>query len=742
MTIPERETVKFSPTSEMNVPGPAERIGRVEDKQTCNALAGEDSPYLLQHARNPVRWLPWGEPAFALARREGRPVFLSVGYSTCHWCHVMERESFEDPAVAALLNEHFVPVKVDREEHPDVDLTYMAYVQASTGQGGWPMSVFLTPEGKPFFGGTYFPPEERHGSPGFRFLLERIVAIWRDRRADLEEGAAQAVEALRQHHEGRAADGEHEVPSAETTLRHGLRSIRKTFDRDYGGFGGAPKFPRPVVPALLLQLAERFRGSPDEGATLMAVATLAALARGGIHDHVGGGFHRYAVDRIWHIPHYEKMLYDQAQLVPLFLEADRLAPDQGFADTARGILRYVARDLTHPDGGFYAAEDADSLPEPGAREKREGAFYVFRAREIDTLLGPTLAPIFRAAYGVRDEGNADPASDPHGQLTGTNTLFRALDRNDLRRSFALSAAELDGLLDQARRIVFDHRNTRPRPHRDEKVVAAWNGLMIGAMARASVRLGEPEWLERAGRAAAFVRDHLWDASQGILYRSRRHQPARIRGHASDHAQLIGGLLDLFEAGGGWEWLRWALRLQEAMDAFHLDGTDGCYFSARAQGLGLLSIKETHDGAEPAPDSTAARNLVRLSRYFHDEALARRAGRIFEAHRSTLDDSPYALPALAAALDLSTRPLLSVVIAPADGPGGPALAASARQHAPWWASVISLGSDPAERAWWIERDATSGVFPAGTDLPARAFLCHGTTCGTPLSDPEELREKLG
>jgi uncharacterized protein len=700
-----------------------------------NALAGEDSPYLLQHARNPVEWVAWGEAAFARAQAADKPVFLSIGYSTCHWCHVMERESFEDPLIAAFLNDKFVSIKVDREERPDVDQTYMTYVQAATGRGGWPMSVFLTPRGEPFFGGTYFPPRARHGQPGFLELLGQIAAAWEERGHELAAHAAEVAGRLRDAGKGHAGAGR-TPPAADLVMRRAVEAFGRQFDAECGGFGGAPKFPRPAAPLLLLLVAERLGAGDPSGkaARSMALATLRALAQGGIRDHLGGGFHRYAVDRSWHIPHYEKMLYDQAQLVNLFLEGGRLSGDEEFALVAREILEYTDRDLAHPGGGFFSAEDADSLPAEGAGEKREGAFYVFTAAEAAAVLGADAA-LAAAAYDIRPGGNASPASDPHGELAGTNTLQRVADDQQLAARFGLAEAGVRDRLGAARRALLALRARRPRPHRDEKVVAAWNGMMIGAWARASMRLAQPALAARARLAAEFVWDRLWDEASGVLFRSFRARPPAVAGFAADYAQLIAAFLDLHEAGFESLWLRRALALQAALDRHHLDREDGCYFTARADGgLGLLSLKDEDDGAEPSPDGVAARNLLRFSLLLGRSGFAEAAARIFASRADLLAEAPQVCPTLAGALVLAesgTR----VLIHPCDGPGGAELAAVARRMASPATVVTGVPSAGPDREWW-DREAAwaAGLARAGQ---ARAMVCRGDSCGVPVAGPAEL-----
>lgn len=704
-----------------------------------NLLSGEDSPYLLQHAGNPVAWMPWGEAAFARARAGNMPVFLSIGYSTCHWCHVMEHESFENAAIAAFLNGHYVSIKVDREERPDVDLTYMTYVQATTGHGGWPMTVFLTPDGLPFFGGTYFPPEDWHGRTGFLNLITRIQEIWATRPEDIFESARSAVEQLRLQ-SGRS-DTPGEPPAAKDVARAATRAFSQQFDATHGGFGTSPKFPRPSAPSLLQEIALRWPiETMGKEAGAMVLATLQAMADGGIQDHLGGGFHRYSVDRQWHIPHYEKMLYDQAQLAPLYLEAWRRSGNPAFTSVAENLFAYVLRDLVHPEGGFCSAEDADSLPDAGATAKKEGAFYVFTAAELGTILAPESLSLFAAAYGVKAEGNVDPASDPHGELTGTNTLYRAAGLATLSNSFSRPQGEIESMLAGANALVLAHRNRRPRPHRDDKIVLGWNGLMIGALAVGGRLLGRTGWLDAAESAARAITRHL-RAPDGGWWRCRNRQAARIPAFASDLTQWISGLLDLHEATGDMAWLELARASQSELDNKHRDPDDGCYFSAREDGgLSLLSLKEDHDGAEPAPDSLGALNLLRLHAHIGGEEYLQAAERILAAHADDLERAPHVAPLLAvAAIRLEIDPG-HAIIAPSDHPDAPPLLRAVLQNAPPGMAILRLPGAGPERAALLLRHPWMESLPALGDPPA-VHLCRDHTCGLPLRDPESIARAL-
>ncbi len=526
-----------------------------------NRLSREKSPYLLQHQHNPVDWYAWGEEAFEKARRENKPIFLSVGYSTCHWCHVMAHESFENPEIAKLMNAHFVNIKVDREERPDVDKVYMTYVQATTGSGGWPMSVFLTPDLKPFYGGTYFPPGDRYGRPGFSTLLEKIAQAWEHDHANIVASAAQSIDALREYSSSTPKPG----GVGQDEISACYNQLARSFDDELGGFGGAPKFPHPVALNLLFRISRREEGDHGKHALEMALFTLKKMAEGGMHDHLGGGFHRYSVDRFWHIPHFEKMLYDQAQLASSYLDAFQVTHDPAWEKIARDILTYVQRDMTDKEGGFYSAEDADSLLEADKPEHGEGAFYVWTVEEIDTLLGADAAKILNRFYGVEADGNAPAGSDPQGEFKGKNTLIQRLTVADAARIFGKSEADLEQSLAESRRKLFDVRAKRPRPHLDDKIITAWNGLMISAFARAAQALNDPSYAQAAQRSAQFIRERLW--KDGRLLRNYRQGASDVGGFAEDYASLIQGLLDLYEADFDVGHLQWALELQEKWTRF-------------------------------------------------------------------------------------------------------------------------------------------------------------------------------
>ena len=569
-----------------------------------NALANEKSPYLRQHAYNPVDWLPWGAAAFDKAREEGKPIFLSIGYSTCHWCHVMAHESFENEEIADILNREFVPVKVDREERPDVDRIYMLFVQASTGSGGWPMSIWLTPELKPFFGGTYFPPDSRYGRPGFREVLQQLARAWKQERERVEASGANVAEQLRAI-----------TSSANATLEPDRElfdaafwQFRRMFDSRWGGFGSAPKFPRPVVLNYLLRY---YASEHNNEALEMAVRTLHRMAAGGMHDHLGGGFHRYSVDERWFVPHFEKMLYDQAQLAISYLEAYQITREERLAEAARDIFSYVLRDLRDADGGFYSAEDADSPDPENPSHAGEGAFYIWRQSEIERLLGARDAAVVCARFGIEASGNVQ--QDPHGEFTGRNILYEAKTEEEAGREHGLSSSESKEALARGKQLLFEARRKRPRPHLDNKVLTSWNALMISAFVKGFLVLEDKGYLEAAERATSFLLSRMYDPGSAQLLRRFCDGEAAVPAFVDDYAFLAQALLDLFEATSRPSYLETVVDLaQRGLKQFE-DTEQGGFFSTveNASDL-LLRMKDDYDGAEPSGNSAATDVLLRLA----------------------------------------------------------------------------------------------------------------------------------
>ena len=681
-----------------------------------NRLAHEKSPYLLQHAHNPVDWYPWGEEAFSKSRAEDKPIFLSIGYSTCHWCHVMERESFENEAIAAVLNREFVAVKVDREERPDVDRIYMAFVQSTTGGGGWPMSVFLTPTLEPFFGGTYYPPDSRYGRPGFPQLLEYLAKKWQSERSAITAAGNQTVGQLKDM----AAQGDG-APQA-VDLERSYAYFQRIFDSKLGGFGHAPKFPRPVVHNFLLRY---FAATGNREAVEMVGFTLAEMAKGGMNDQVGGGFHRYSVDERWFVPHFEKMLYDQAQLALSAIETFQITGDLNYAATARSIFEYVARDLTHPEGGFYSAEDADSVidDEPDAAHKGEGAFYIWKASELRELLGAE-AEGFCRTYGVRADGNVD--EDPHHEFGGKNILY-------LARAGVMTAA--------ARETLLKARSLRTRPHLDDKVLTSWNGLMISAFAKGARVLGDPHLLQAASRAALFVLRHLYQPDEGRLLRRFRDGESAIPGFLDDYAFFIQGLLDLFEASHETYYFAVAVQLASSMIEQFEDQERGGFYSTTGDDLSLvIRMKDDYDGAEPSGNSYAVQVLLKLGHLTGRETFRTAAERALQASSGKLAEQGPALPQMLAAwITAQTAPRQIVLVGASRDAAMEAMLKSIAQHFLPFTTTIAIHSDEARAAlaaWMPGLESMVAV-----DGKTTAYVCEDFACQLPVTEVEELAKRL-
>jgi hypothetical protein len=708
--------------------------GAVEEY--TNRLIHEKSPYLLQHAHNPVDWYPWGKEAFDKAKKENKPIFLSIGYSTCHWCHVMEHESFENPAIAKLMNDNFINIKVDREERPDIDQVYMTFVQATTGSGGWPMTVFLTPDLKPFFGGTYFPPRDKWGQPGLSRVLNKVIEAWKLDRERIIGGADKIVDQLQN---GIAVPSGGEKVS-DAVARKAYEQFASQFDAKFGGFGRAPKFPRPVT---LNFLFDFYGGDPEskEGkrALEMSIFTLRKMAEGGIHDHIGGGFHRYSTDKFWHVPHFEKMLYDQAQLAMAYLDAFQITHDPLFEKTARDILDYVRREMTSKEGGFYSAEDADSLLAQGKPEHAEGAFYVWSKDQIDRVLGPERAKLFDYHYGVEQQGNAP--EDPQGEFKNKNILIQRHDVADTAKKLGLTKEKTEQVLDESRKLLFDARANRPRPARDDKIVTAWNGLMISAFARASEVLDDPAYLEVANRAADFVRQKLSSAKTNTLLRSYREGASDVSGFASDYAFLVQGLLDLYEASFDVGRLEWAMKLQQREDELFRDMKQGGYFSTSgADANVLLRMKEADDTAEPSPNSVSGLNLLRIG-YMLDQNDARhRAEEGLKAFAKQLEAAPSSVPQMLVALSWSrSKPKQVVIAGKADDAATRAMLREVQRHfVPHEVLILADGGTGQQ----FFADRVEFMKSVGKiDNKPTAYVCENFVCQLPTTDVKKLAELL-
>jgi uncharacterized protein YyaL (SSP411 family) len=738
---------------------PTEEVTPVQPEH-ANRLSREKSPYLLQHAHNPVDWFPWSEEAFAKARRENKPIFLSIGYSTCHWCHVMAHESFESADVAAIMNREFVNIKVDREERPDVDRVYMTFVQATTGGGGWPMSVWLTPDLKPFVGGTYFPPEDRYGQPGFSKVLERIAAAWKQDHEKIGEQGTKIIAALSQAESGGEAKP---TQLGAATLDAAYQQIARSYDAHEGGFGSAPKFPRPVTLNFLFRIYARAHESVSgKHALEMNLFTLRKMAAGGVHDHLGGGFHRYSVDAFWHVPHFEKMLYDQAQLAVAYLEAFQITREPLFEEVARDILDYVRRDMTAKEGGFFSAEDADSVipvaavhdrrpndpeagPEsPGAHraplQKNEGAFYVWSKKELDAALGSS-AGIFNYHYGVQPDGNVPPAADPHAEFTGKNILIELQTVAETAKHFKKEEAEVRELLAKSRGALLALRAKRPRPHLDDKIITAWNGLMISAYARGAQVLDDPGYLEAATRAATFARTQLYDASRQVLVRNYREGRSEVEGFADDYAFVIQGLLDLYEASFDVSWLQFAIALQEKQDRLFFDEERGGYFSGTGKDKSiLLRMKEDNDSAEPAASSVAALNLLRLAQFRDEKRWRERAEKTIGAFSPQISHFPSAMPQMLVALDFSLgKPRQIVLAGKRDAQETRALLAEVHQH--FLPNKTLLLADGGDGQKYLEEKIEAFRAMKPVDGKSVAYICEDFTCQAPVTDVAALGKLL-
>jgi len=683
-----------------------------------NRLAHETSPYLLQHAHNPVDWYPWGEEALTRARELDRPIFLSVGYAACHWCHVMERESFEDEATAAVLNEHFVSIKVDREERPDLDSIYMGALQAMTGAGGWPMNVFLTPDGKPFYGGTYFPDEPRHGIPSFRELLDRLTEVWTTRREWVESTAKRLADHVRDEQDapaklGQALAGLPEVDTDER-LDAATRALAKEFDPVNGGWGGAPKFPQAMSIELLLR--EHLR-SGTRDPRLMAEKSLDSMAAGGIYDHLGGGFARYSTDAAWLVPHFEKMLYDNAQLARVYAHAAQLSGEDQYAYVARETLDFMAHELRNPpDGAFAASLDADT-------DGQEGLTYVWRAAEIREVLGDD-APLFEAAYGVTDQGNWE----------GRTILNRVRSDTDLAAEHERSRDEIREALAQSRVELLRVRDERPQPARDGKVLASWNGLAMAAYAEAGIALGEPSFVEIATEAADFILGNMRTAD-GRLLRSWKDGRAQHAATLEDHAHLGDGLLALYEATFE---ERFFIAARELADTIleHFGAEGGGFHDTADDAESLFARpRNVQDNAIPSGGSMATTVLLHLAALTGEGRYRSAAERALEPIIGIAAQYPTGFGQWLQAYQLAGAPIDEIaIVGDLDAHDTQALLAVARDgyHPD---RVVALHADPGDSAVPLLHDRTA------IDGRATAYHCRSFACQRPTTDPAELAGQL-
>ena len=689
-----------------------------------NRLGNEKSPYLLQHAENPVEWYPWGEEAFETAKREDRPIFLSIGYSTCHWCHVMERESFEDAEVAALMNEAFVSVKVDREERPDIDNVYMTVCHMlSGGNCGWPLNVVMTPGGEPFFAATYIPKENRYGRVGMVELVPRIRGLWEEKREEVVNSARQITEAVRRA--GASPSGAGPVALDERTLERAYGYFLSTFDPDDGGFGRAPKFPTPHNLMFLM----RHHARTGKTASLdMAGKTLEAMGRGGLCDHVGFGFHRYSTDSGWLVPHFEKMLYDQALLSIAYTEAWQLSKNPFHAKKAGEILEYLLRDMRSAEGGFHSAEDADS-------EGEEGRFYVWTTGEVERLLGRGDAELVREVYNLRDGGNfRDEAT---GERTGANIFHMRERLEDAAARLEIPVGELKAKLENARPALFAAREKRIRPHRDDKILTDWNGLAVAALSRAAAVFGEKRYSAAARDAIEFARENLFDEEGGLLHRYREGEAA-IAATVDDYAFFIWGLLEYYESVFDERYLSLAISLcREQFERFWDEDSAGFFFTASDGEKLIARRKEIYDGAVPSGNAVSMLNVLRIARMTADSALEDRAARMAEAFSPAISENPVSFSMHLNALDFMLGPSFEIVIAGKRNSPETArfLDVLAGEYLPNKVVIVKDAENEREIskiAPWTE----GHVAAAGG---AAAYVCAGFECRLPTDDPARMLE---
>ncbi|HUU39138.1 MAG TPA: thioredoxin domain-containing protein [Candidatus Desulfaltia sp.] len=690
--------------------------------KATNRLGGEKSPYLRRHADNPVAWYPWGDEAFREAEKQDRPVFLSIGYSTCHWCHVMEKESFADEEVARLMNETFISIKVDREERPDVDAHYMAVCQLLTGSGGWPLTVIMTPDKKPFFAGTYFPKDSRFGLIGFPDLIRRIAEAWKNRRAELLNSAGRILTALG---EDSSTPGSEKIQPSILDLV--FSQLTGQFDDEYGGFGQAPKFPTPHHLTFLLRYARRKK---DKKALAMVEKTLQAMRLGGIFDQLGLGFHRYSTDRRWLLPHFEKMLYDQALLAMAYTEAYQFTGKNEYRRTVEEIMTYVLRDLRSPEGAFSTAEDADS-------EGEEGKYYIWELAEIEAVLSRSQADLARHIYNLRPEGNY---AEPGGGTSGKNILYLGRPPARFAADLKISEDNLRKELSQIRKALYNRREQRPRPLKDTKVLADWNGLMIAALAKAARALGRTDYAEAARAAAVYIRDTM--TVQGKLHHRSAEGEVAVPAFLDDHAFLIWGLLELYEATFDKGFLSWAVELSEDAIRGFWDEREGGFFFTSAELHKDLPArrKELYDGALPSGNSVMFSNLVRLGRLLGRLDLEEKAQRTVEAFSGKISQHPAAYTQFLCGLDFAFGPAREVVVA-------------GRRDAPDTGAMFDvLGKRFIPEAVVLFR-------PVGESHPeivnlapytepmvmlegrATTYICSNYSCDRPTTEPEELRTLL-
>jgi uncharacterized protein YyaL (SSP411 family) len=683
----------------------------MEHKHT-NHLIHETSPYLLQHAHNPVDWYPWGDEAFQKAKSENRPILLSIGYSACHWCHVMERESFEDENIAALMNKLFVNIKVDREERPDLDEIYMNAVQMLTGRGGWPMTVFLTPEGKPFYGGTYFPPEDRYGVPGFPKILQGVANAYREKPQDVERSVGQILTALQKM----SQSAESQQPFSSTIIAESAEQLAQAYDPNHGGLGRAPKFPNVGVYELFLR---HYHHAKSDRFLEMVTHTLKKMAQGGIYDHLGGGFHRYSVDEKWLVPHFEKMLYDNAQLVRIYAQVYCVTEEPLFKQVVDESINYLLREMLHAEGGFYSTQDADS-------EGEEGKFFVWTESEIAQILGEEASEIFCRIYDVSEVGNFEGKNIPHPILT----LEQA------SKFFRREPKAIESLISDAKTKLFEEREKRVKPFRDEKILTSWNGLMLSGLAEAIKISRHPSCLEAAQRTVDFIFSKMFRDRH--LLHTYKNGTAKILGYLDDYAFLAAGLLDLYEANANRFDLEHAVKLSEIMLEEFWDETGGGFFyTGRSHEQLIARSKPIFDGSIPSGNAAATQVLLRLYHYTGKEHYMERAERVLRAYYKAMENQPFGFAHMLAAMDFYLeKPKEIVLVGEEKDPGTVDLLA--KIHSLYLPNMTLQLANPNDS---LEKISSLLAGKKPIDSKPTVYVCHNFTCSRPVVDWGELKPLL-
>ncbi|XP_043642585.1 spermatogenesis-associated protein 20 [Drosophila teissieri] len=736
----------------------SKEVSGEEPAKQGNRLVASKSPYLLQHAHNPVDWYPWGEEAFEKARSENKIIFLSVGYSTCHWCHVMEHESFESPETAAIMNENFVNIKVDREERPDIDKIYMQFLLMSKGSGGWPMSVWLTPNLAPLVAGTYFPPKSRYGMPSFNAVLKSIAKKWEtDKESLLTAGSTLLTALLKNQDASAVAEAAFGAGSAIEKLSEAINVHKQRFDQAHGGFGSEPKFPE--VPRINF-LFHAYLVTKDADVLDMVIETLTQIGKGGINDHIFGGFARYATTEDWHNVHFEKMLYDQGQLMAAFANAYKVTRDETFLGFADKTYKYLVKDLRHPLGGFYAGEDADSLPTHEDNVKVEGAFYAWtwdeiqaafkdQAQRFDDITPERAFEIYAYHYDLKPPGNVPAYSDPHGHLTGKNILIVRGSEEDTIANFNLEADKFKKLLATTNDILHVLREQRPRPHLDTKIICAWNGLVLSGLCKLGncYSANRDQYMQTAKELLDFLRKEMYDPEQKLLIRScygvavgddtLEKNESQIDGFLDDYAFLIKGLLDYYKATLDVDVLHWAKALQETQDKLFWDERNGAYFFSQQDAPNVIvRLKEDHDGAEPCGNSVSARNLVLLAHYYDENVYLQKAGKLLNFFA---DVSPFghALPEMLSALLMHENGLDLVAVVGPDSPDTQRFVEICRKF--YIPSMIIVHVDPSNPEEASNQRLQTKFKMVGGKTTV--YICHERACRMPVTDPQQLEDNL-